>query len=80
MEEEKAEEALCRDTEFSKKLMVFAAVPFAATWVVAVLSWFLIGEVPEALLSYTTWLYGAAWAVYGCKAAYENRCKIEKGR
>ena len=65
--------------EFSKKLMVFATAVYAATWVVAVVSWLLGGEVPEELMLYTTGLYGSAFAVYGGKSAYENKPKIERG-
>ena len=66
--------------EFSKKLMIFASVVYALTWVMAVISWFAIGEVPQELMLYTTGLYGSVFAVYGGKSAYENKPKIEKGR
>ena len=62
--------------EFSKKLMIFASLMFAATWGVATYSWFAMGSFPEGLAQYVTWLYGAALAVYGGKSAYENGIKL----
>jgi len=69
-----------KGTEFSKKLMIFASVMYGATWVVAVISWFALGETPRELISYTTWLYGAALATYSGKSAYENKPKIARGK
>ena len=65
--------------EFSKKLLAFASVLYAATWIVAVFSWFTAGEIPSELLQYSTWLYGASLAIYGAKAGVENKYKIENG-
>ena len=62
--------------EFSKKLMVFASLMFAATWGVATFSWFASGGYPEGLAQLATWLYGAALAMYGGKSAYENGIKL----
>jgi len=67
-------------TEFSKKLMIYASIMYGATWVVTVISWFALGEVPRELISYTTWLYGAAIATYSGKSAYENKPKIVRGK
>ena len=66
--------------EFSKNLMIFASVMYAVTWVVLVLSWFIIGEMPEGIKTYATWLYGAVMGVYGAKAYGENRLKIQNGK
>ena len=65
--------------EFSKKLMVFASVMYAATWVVIVASVFRDGEPPWELMGYLSWVYGAAVACYCGKSAYENGNKIKKG-
>ncbi|MCL2617086.1 MAG: hypothetical protein FWD96_05520 [Defluviitaleaceae bacterium] len=65
--------------EFSKKLMVYASAMYSATWVVSAVSWFVLGDVPQELLTYSTWLYGAGLTVYSGKSAYENKPKIECG-
>ncbi|MCL2619007.1 MAG: hypothetical protein FWD98_08165 [Defluviitaleaceae bacterium] len=65
---------------FSKKLISFAAAVYAATWLVAAVSWALVREVPQELMMYTTWMFGSALTVYGGKSAYENGCKINAGR
>jgi len=64
--------------EFSKKIMILATVIFAASWLIAVFSWFFMGEIPAYLLRYSHLLYGAGCASYYCKTAYENKPKIEK--
>ena len=61
----------------SKALILFATVMYALTWIVAVFSWFSSGTLPDELMKYTTYLYGAALAIYGGKSAYENKAKIE---
>lgn len=63
--------------EFKQKLLVFASVMYAATWLVAVVSWFIMGEVAAALCEYSTYLYGAALAVYGAVVGFENTAKIK---
>lgn len=63
--------------EFSKKIMIFASVTYAATWLIAVISWFRMQLLPDELMKYSTFLYGVALAVYGGKSAYENKPKIE---
>jgi len=65
---------------FSKKLMVFASVIYAATWLVMVYSWFALRESPDTLKEYTTYLYGAAFAFYSAKSCIENKAKIEKSK
>jgi len=62
---------------FSKKLMVFASVMYAATWIVSVISIFYLQEYPIELKNMATWLYGANMAVYNAKAALENKTRIE---
>lgn len=66
-----------RKIEFSKRLMIFATVIFALSWVIAVFSWFYAGEIPVYLLRYSHLIYGACCASYYCKTAYENKPKIE---
>ena len=63
--------------ETSKALILFASVMYALTWVVAVYSWFTSGTLPEELMKYATYLYGVAMAIYGGKAAFENKAKID---
>ena len=63
--------------EFSKKLMIFASVMYAATWLVAVFSWFHLGKIPWELIQNASWLYGATFVSYCGKSAYENKPKIE---
>ena len=65
--------------EFSKKLMIFVSVIFAATWGIAVYSWIAGGEFPWQLVEFVNWLYGACFVSYCGKSAYENKCKIERG-
>ena len=66
--------------EFSKKLIILATVIFAATWVIAVFSWFYFREAPAYLLRYSHLLYGASCCSYYCKTAYENKQKIARER
>ena len=63
--------------EFSKKLMIFLSVIFAATWGIAVYSWFAGGEIPWQLIEFVNWMYGASFVSYCGKSAYENKFKIE---
>ena len=66
-----------KSMETSKALILFASIMYALTWVVAVYSWIENSIIPGELLKYSTYLYGASLAVYGGKAAYENKPKIE---
>jgi hypothetical protein len=66
-----------KKAQTSKALILFASVMYMLTWIVAVYSWFNSGLLPEELMRYSTYLYGVALAVYGGKAAYENKAKIE---
>ena len=68
-----------QEMEFSKKLMIFVSLIFAATWCVAVFSWIVSGELPGELLEFVNWLYGASFVSYCGKSAYENKYKIDKG-
>ena len=65
--------------QFSKRLMVFASVMYALTWLVLVVSWAVFRELPQELMLYSTWLYGTAVGFYCSKSAYENGCKLKKG-
>ena len=67
-----------KKVEFSKKLMYFASLIYAAILAVTVYSWFDFQSVPRELLQYASWLYGATIVSYNCKSAYENKAKIEK--
>ena len=66
--------------EFSKRLMIFAAVLCGATWLVAAVSWFAWREFPAELTQYTIWFFGAALPCYMLKTGYENREKIKSGK
>ena len=50
----------------------------AASWLIAVFSWFSMGEIPSYLLQYAHLLYGGCCVSYYCKSAYENKPKIER--
>ena len=63
--------------EFSKKLMVFASLMYAATWAVMAISIFGGGEPPWELMQSLSWVYGAAVCCYCGKSAYENGNKIK---
>ena len=66
--------------DFSKKLMIFASVIFALTWTAAVLSWFILRDVPDSVLQFVCVLYGALGVTYCCKEGYEYRCDKKKER
>ena len=79
LEEVIKENPKSRKMEFSKKLMIFASGIYAATWIVAAVSWFYIGKIPHDLIQFATWLYGAGLVSYCGKSAYENKYKIGNG-
>lgn len=58
--------------EFSKKIIIFASVIYALTWVVMVVSWFLYRDFPMEIKEFTTYIYGVAIAFYFGKSAYEK--------
>ena len=63
----------------SKALILFASTMYALTWLIAVYSWFHMDmTLPGELMRYSTYLYSVALAVYGGKAAYENKAKIQQ--
>ena len=68
-----------RGMEFSKCILIFAAVICAGTWIVTAVSWFLWRDFPYELVRYTGWFFGAVAAYMG-KTAYENKPKIEGRR
>jgi len=74
----KALQAQPKKLEFSKKLMIFALVIYAASWIVAAVSWFYLEEFPSELMQYGSIAYGVIIAAYCGKSAYENKSKIEK--
>lgn len=59
------------------KLIITATIMYIATWIVAVVSWFMYREISEELLKYGTYLYGAALATYTGKSAYEYGKKYD---
>ena len=64
--------------EFSKKLIVFASVMYAATWAVIVVAVFRAAEPPWELMQSLSWAYGASVCCYCGKSAYENGAKIKE--
>ena len=66
--------------EFSKKAFIFASVMFAASWTVAVISWFTLGEIPWEFKQWVSLMYTAAFTSYCGKTAYENKSKILNSR
>lgn len=64
--------------EFSKKLILWASFFYGLMCIVAILSWFLIGEWPREVIEHFSWPFGAIIATYMCKSAYENKPKIEQ--
>lgn len=65
---------------FSKGIMIFACAVYAATWLAAVISWFLLGILPDSLLGFGTGAFGVALTVYGTKSGFENCAKIDLSR
>ena len=63
--------------EFSKKAFIFASIIFAATWMVAVFSWFSMGVIPWEFTQWISLMYGAVFTSYCGKTAYENKPKIK---
>jgi hypothetical protein len=64
----------------SKKLMVFASIIYALTWMAYIFAWYHEGlEPPVGLKQMVTWLYGASLALYNGKSLIENKAKIEHG-
>ena len=63
--------------EFSKKAFIFASIMFFLTWMASVYSWFAIGEIPWEFSQWISLMYGAVFASYCGKSAYENKPKVE---
>ena len=63
-----------RKTEFSKWVIVFVGAFCTATWVVAVISWFMWRDFPHEIVQYTGWFAGTLIA-YMLKSGYENATK-----
>ena len=47
------------------------------TWLAALVSWFVAGEMPELLVRGVFAAYGFCYAAYCCKTAYERKVKDE---
>ena len=56
-------------------LMGIGTFVFLGTWVLAIISWIVRGEMPETLVQYVMVMHGICFASYCCKAAYENGAK-----
>ena len=63
--------------ETSKILLLFTCVIFAATWAVAVFSWFTGRPFPSELVAWVTGLTAAEGCCYLIKSCIENKVKIE---
>jgi len=59
--------------EFSKKLMVFSSLMYAATWAVTMYSWFVFSTIPDGLKEMATWLFGATVAFYNAKSVMDHK-------
>jgi len=57
----------------SKKILIFGAIMYAATWVVAVFSWFQTREIPEELFYFATVLYSIEFVTYCCCTTYKSK-------
>ena len=47
------------------------------TWLAALVSWFVAGEMPDLLVRSVFAAYGFCYAAYCCKTAYECKTKNE---
>jgi len=65
--------------EFSKKLIIGASFFYGLMCIVALISWFIVGDWPREIIEYFSWPFGAAIVSYMGKSAYENKAKIQKG-
>ena len=70
------EEHKPKKIEFSKKLIIGASIFYGLMCIVALVSWFLIGDWPREIIVHFSWPYGATAVSYMCKSAYENKPKI----
>ena len=62
-------------TDRTKTTMTISCIITILTWLAAIASWFLNGEMPLELLKYTCILYCIFFACYCCKTGYETYCK-----
>ena len=63
---------------FSKNIMIFACCMIAFIVLLCSVSWLVWREMPEDILSYGKWIFGACTAFYMVKSGYENGEKIKK--
>ena len=61
--------------DHTKTAMTISCIITILTWLAAIASWFLNGEMPLELLKYTSILYCIFFACYCCKVGYETYCK-----
>ena len=62
---------------FSKGLMIFSCAVFAVTWVAVLVSWFIYGEFPHELATYSTIMFTVLGTGYYGKSCVENKANIE---
>jgi len=65
--------------EFSKKQITGACAFYFVICIIALASWFIIGDWPEEIILRLVWPFGATIIGYMGKSAYENKYKIQKG-
>jgi len=69
-----------KSMEFSKKLMILTMIIFTGTWIVAVISWFMLETFPSELVAWVSGVTGFEVVFYMHKSKIENKAKIECGR
>jgi len=65
--------------EFSKKLILGASFFYGLMCVVALISWFVLGEWPREIIEHFSWPFAGLGVSYMAKTAYENKAKIQGG-
>jgi hypothetical protein len=66
--------------QFSKKIMIFACLIYAATWGVTMYSWLVEGIYSTDLKEMATWLFGACVAFYNAKSLLEHKFDADNKR
>ena len=62
-------------TDCTKTIITISCLITILTWLAAIASWFLNGNMPLGLLRYTNILYCIFFACYCCKTGYETYCR-----
>jgi len=65
--------------EFSKKLILGASFFYGLMCIVALMSWFLLGEWPREIIEHFSLPFAGLGISYMAKTAYENKPKIQGG-